>query len=184
MKTRLFLQLPGLALTALLTLLIGQGLAFGHGDGDKSVSRRTALRKHPQVGAWLILNAPSGPSTVIFSADGTVVFGTQATQGLPGGGGVFVSAQLGTWEPVDNRQVHFTAVMLLSDAAGVSQGSVTVDAFQTVSEDGQSFASDPETKVIIRDAMYNIVAVIGPNAPGAIPVTGVRMSVGSPGFPD
>ena len=87
MKTRLFLQLPGLALTALLTLLVGQGLAFGHEDGDKSVLQRTALRKHPQVGAWLILNAPSGPSTVVFSADGTVVFGTQATQGLPGGVG-------------------------------------------------------------------------------------------------
>ena len=80
MKTRLFLQLPGLVLTTLLTLLVGQGVAFGHEGGDKSVSQRTALRKHPQVGAWLLLNAPSGPSTVIFSADGTVVFGTQATQ--------------------------------------------------------------------------------------------------------
>lgn len=182
MKPRLFRQLPGLALTALLALLVGQGVAFGHEDGNKSVSQRPALRKHPQVGAWLILNAPSGPSTVIFSADGTVVFGTQATQAGPQGG-VFVSAELGTWEPVDNQKVHFTAVMLLSDATGMSQGSITVDAYQTVSTDEQSFTSDPESKVIIRDVMYNIVAVIGPNAPGA-PVTGVRMSVGSPGFPD
>jgi hypothetical protein len=52
-----------------------------------------------------------------------------------------------------------------------------------VSEDGQSFASDPATVVTIRDAAYNIVQVIGPDAPGP-PVTGVRMSVGSPGFPE
>ncbi len=182
MRTRLFTLLPGMILAVMLTLLVGQGLAFGHDDGDRTEpsKHRTAF-KHPQVGAWLILNAPSGPSTVIFSADGTVVFGTQATQAGPQGG-VFVSAELGTWEPTSARSVHFTAVMLLSDATGASVGSITVDAYQTVSEDGQSFASDPATVVIIRDAAYNIVQVIGPNAGPT--VTGVRMSVGSPGFPE
>jgi hypothetical protein len=140
------------------------------------------LADHPQVGAWLVLNAPTGPTTIIISADGTAVFGTQATQAGPQGG-VFVSAQLGVWESTGERSIHFTGVQLLSDADGASAGSVTIDAYQTVSEDGQSFASDPESVVTIRDAMHNVAMVIGPNADGP-PVTGVRMSIGSPGFPE
>jgi len=160
---------------------LGLALAATVRQASAHDAKPNALAGHPAVGAWLVLNAPTGPTTIIFSADGTAVFGTQATQATPQGG-VFVSASLGTWESTGEHSIRFTAVNWLSDANGASAGSITVDAYQTVSADGQSFASDPATVVTIRDASYNVVMVIGPNGPGR-PVTGVRMSVGSPGFP-
>ena len=36
MQTRLFTQLPSLALAVLFTMLVGQGLVFGHDDGDRT----------------------------------------------------------------------------------------------------------------------------------------------------
>ena len=50
----------------------------------------------------------------------------------------FVSTQVGTWEPVGPRSVHFTGVQLLSDANGAFVGTVTIDAYPMVSEDGQT----------------------------------------------
>lgn len=159
------------------------GLAFAAGGHPAAASQDSgSLAGHSQVGAWLVLNAPTGPTTIIFSADGTAVFGTQATQAGPQGG-VSVSAQLGVWDSIGERSIRFTGVQLLSDADGAAAGSITIDAYQTVSEDGQSFASDPESVVTIRDAAYDVVMVIGPNA-GDPPVTGVRMRIGSSGFPE
>lgn len=167
------------AALSVLTMFCVGSPAFG---ATAETATPVSYAGHPQVGVWLILNAPTGPATVALFADGTVVFGTQATQPRPQGG-VFISAQLGRWEPTGARSAHFTAIQLLSDAKGASAGSITVDAHQTVSADGQSWTSDPATAVVtIRDAAYNIVQVIGPNAPGA-PVTGVRVGVGKPGVP-
>jgi hypothetical protein len=39
-QTKLFTQLPGLALAVMLTLLVGQGLGFGHDDGDGAAPRK------------------------------------------------------------------------------------------------------------------------------------------------
>jgi hypothetical protein len=45
MQTRRFTRIPGMTLAVMLTLLVGQGLVFGHDDGD-----RTAPSK--LEGAW------------------------------------------------------------------------------------------------------------------------------------
>ncbi len=175
--------------------------------GDRSVSRRTAVAglgasglalaasrlgasaqdvssnktaSHPIVGVWMVAT-PSGPSLAVFSADGINIQGVPTTQ--PGPQGVeFLSAQVGTWEPDGDRRVHFTGVQLHTDANGAFIGTVTIDGHPRVSEDGQTFIDDaPETTVTIRDAGNNVVNVI---RGASHPATGVRMGVGSPGFPE
>jgi hypothetical protein len=36
MQTRRYTRVPGMILAVMLTLLVGQGLVFGHGDGDRT----------------------------------------------------------------------------------------------------------------------------------------------------
>ena len=36
MRTRRYTRLPGMTLAVMLTLLVGQGLVFGHDDGDRT----------------------------------------------------------------------------------------------------------------------------------------------------
>ena len=92
----------------------------------------------------------------------------------------FSSTQVGRWESTGERSTHLTVVQLLSDAAGAFVGTVTVDAYQTVSADGQSFTSGEGSSVTIRDAANTVVDVMT-NFP---PATGIRMGVGSPGLPE
>ena len=40
MQTTRFTRLPGLDLAVMLTLLVGQGLVFGHDDGDRTEPRK------------------------------------------------------------------------------------------------------------------------------------------------
>jgi hypothetical protein len=149
-------------------------------SGATNAQEEVALADHPNVGAWLVAT-PVGPALAVFSADGTVVQGVPTTQSGPGGV-TFVSAEAGTWEGIEGeeRGAHFTAVQLLSDADGTFTGTVTIDAYQTVSEDGQTFMSDDRTSVTIRDADNNVVDVIE----GGPPAIGTRMAVGAPGFPE
>jgi hypothetical protein len=127
-----------------------------------------------------MVSTPIGPSLAVFHADGTVVQGVPATQAGPQGV-TYVSPEVGVWEPVDDRTIHFTATYWLSDATGAFTGSVTVDAHHTVSEDGQTLISDPDrSAVTIRDADNNVVDVIE----GGPPAIGTRMAVGAPGFPE
>ena len=125
--------------------------------------------------------APNGPAPGIFFADGTALVVPQPTQAGPQGV-AFVSAQPGTWEAVSDRGIHFTGVQFHSDANGVLIGSVTIDGYPVVSEDGQSLLDDQSQGTItIRDATGLIVQEM-PTA-GAPPVTGIRMAPGAPGFP-
>jgi hypothetical protein len=141
-----------------------------------------AMANHPIVGAWMV-TTPTGPALAVFSADGTNIQGVSTTQAGPQGV-TFTGAQVGTWEPVDERRVHFTGVQLLTDATGAFVGSVTIDGHPQVSDDGQSFIDDaPETTITIRDAANTVRDVINP-FPGGPPATGVRMGVGAPGFPE
>ncbi len=83
---------------------------------------------------------------------------------------------MGSWEPDGERRVHFTGVQLHSDANGILTGTVTIDAFPTVSEDGQTLLDDdPRSGPIIRDAAGTVVADLRGSGP---PATGVRMGVG------
>src|SRR5215212_2282402 len=138
-----------------------------------------AMANHPIVGAWMV-TTPAGPSLAVFFADGINIQGLPATQAGPLGV-TFVGPQVGTWEPIDERSVHFTGVQWHSDATGTLVGTVTIDGYPTVSEDGQTLLDDnPESGPTIRDVAGNILDVLK----GGPPVTAVRMGVGSPGFPE
>jgi hypothetical protein len=140
----------------------------------------TEMAKHPIVGNWMV-STPAGPAMAVFLADGTNIQGLPATQAGPNGV-LFVSTQVGSWEPVSERGIHFTGVQLLSDAHGTLVGTVEIDAYPVVSEDGQTLRDDdPRSGPIIRDAAANIVANL--RGTGGPPATGVRMGVGASGLP-
>jgi hypothetical protein len=138
-----------------------------------------AMANHPIVGAWMV-TTPAGPSLAVFFADGINIQGLPATQASPLGV-TFVGPQVGTWEPTGPRSVHFTGVQWHSDATGTLVATVTIDGYPNVSADGQTLLDDnPESGPTIRDAAGTILDVLR----GGPPVTGVRMGVGSPGFPE
>jgi hypothetical protein len=152
---------------------------------------RPDLADHPLTGTWLAMANPPLPedppfaAPSLFAADGTVLLLFPATQRGPGGP-VFQSSCVGVWAPDSDRRGHFTAVQSLSDADGVFLGTVTVDGYPEVSEDGQSFIDDnSRVTITMRDAAGTIVNQIVPTGQAqGRPVTGVRMAVGAPGFPD
>ncbi len=160
--------------SALLVALAAVGFgALGAAAQD------TSPADHPIVGAWMV-STPGGPSIAVFSSDGTVVMG-QATTSTGPMGLVYVSAEVGAWEAVDDHTAHFTAVQLLSDASGAFAGSLTFDGYPVVSADGRTLLDDnTQGGVTVRDATNAIVDVME----GGPPITGVRMGVGAPGFPE
>lgn len=92
------------------------------------------------------------------------------------------SAALGTWEAFDETTGHFTAVLMLSNLDGALIGSVTIDGFPKVSDDGQSFIDDGSMAFsTIRDPTGAVIATV----PGVDrrPITALRMAPGTPGFP-
>ncbi len=160
----------------------GAGLALAATVHPAAAQETTpdALASHPIVGNWMV-TTPAGPAMAVFLADGTNIQGLPTTQTGPNGV-VFVSTQVGSWEPVSERGIHFTGVQLHSDANGTLVGTVTIDAYPVVSEDGQTLRDDdPRSGPIIRDAAGNVVADL--RGTGGPPVTGVRMGVGV-GVPD
>ena len=159
----------------------GLGLALAARDRRATAQDAADARaNHPIVGVWLVA-APTGPSLAVFAADGTNVQGVPTAQAGPQGV-TFTGAQVGTWEPISERGVHFTGVQLLTDATGAFVGSVTIDGHPVVSDDGRTIVDEsPETTITIRDAAHNVVEVVTPY-PGGVPATGVRMGVGAPGF--
>ena len=128
---------------------------------------------------------PQFPAPSLFAADGTVLLVFPATQVGPRGV-VFNAPVVGVWEADGGRRGHFTAIQLLSDADGASLGSVTIDGYPEVSQDGQAFVDDgAKTMITIRDAGGAVVQQILPTGePAGRPVTAVRMGVGQPGFPE
>jgi len=165
------------------TALGGVGVAaaaLGLGHLERAAAQEAtpdAMANHPIVGAWMV-KTPAGPSMAVFFADGINIQGLPASQTGPFGVS-FVSPQVGTWEPTGPRSVHFTGVQFHSDATGALVGTITIDGYPTVSEDGQTVLDDnPESGPTVRDAAGTIL-----DAPrGGPPVTGVRMGVGSPGL--
>lgn len=133
---------------------------------------------HPNVGVWMV-DSPIGRAIAVYAADGSVITALPASQAGPQGV-TFSSTQIGTWEPTGERGTHLTVVQLLSDGAGAYAGSVTVDAFQEVSEDGQTWMSGAGSTITIRDAADNVVQEIADGPPAV----GRRMGVGAPGFPE
>jgi hypothetical protein len=144
-----------------------------------AAAQDTSPADHPIVGAWMA-STPGGPSLSVFSSDGTVVMAAPASSVGPMGL-VFQSSQVGTWEAIDDHAVHFTQAQILTDADGTLVGSLTFEGYPVVSDDGQTLLDEnTQGSVTIRDAANAIVDVME----GGPPITGVRMGVGAPGFPE
>jgi hypothetical protein len=117
----------------------------------------------------------------IFAADGTLSIAYPPNYVDPVLGLTFQGAMLGTWEPVSERGIHFTAIQTLTDAEGIFVGTFTLEGHPLVSEDGQSFTDvTPDARIIVRDAA-NAVLVDEVITGG---VTAVRITPGSLIFPE
>jgi hypothetical protein len=168
---------------------LGAATALGLGQA-RGAAAQTDLSDHPLTGTWLAManpplpDDPPFPAPSLFGADGTVLLLFPVTQRGPRGV-AFGSAYVGTWEPDGERRGHFTAVQSLSDASGAFLGTVTVDGYPEVSEDGQRFVDDnSKVMVTMRDAAGAIVNQVMPTGePAGRPVTAIRMGPGLPGFP-
>ena len=164
-------------------------LGLGH-SASPAYAQDADLSGHPLTGTWMAMANPPLPedpqfaAPSLFAADGTVLLLHPVTQRGPQGP-IFTSVAVGTWEPDAERRAHFTAVQSLSDAEGTFLGTVTIDGYPEASADGQTFVDDgSRVMVSIRDASGAIVDQVVPTGqPAGRPVTGVRMGVGSPGFP-
>ncbi len=164
----------------------GVGLAFA--AGARPVAAQDAaseMATHPIVGAWLV--APSserrGFETIVFTADGSVMQGFAVTLDHGPRGVWFSGPGVGAWEPTGERGAAYTAVTVLSDAAGTNLGTTTVDGTIVVSEDGRTFDDGSfETTFTHHDSSGAITSElsIGPNDP---PIIATRIRVKSPGFP-
>jgi hypothetical protein len=169
----------------MLSVVIALVGLTGVGRGSLAIAQDatpSAMASHPIVGAWNAMT-PGGPSLAIFSADGTATFANPPTATDPDRGVVYQSGSVGVWEPTGPRSIHFTATLVVTDANGDLVGYVTNDAYPVVSEDGRSLLDDQaQGTVTIRDAAGAIVQEIA--TAGAPPVTGFRVGVGSPGFPE
>lgn len=171
-----------------VVMLVVAAAAIGTGRLHTSAQEEAAsLAGHPLVGTWLAM-APAGASPETFFADGSFVASPPIIEN--GSNGVmFLSPLVGTWESTGARSGRFTAVQALSDESGAYTGTLTIDGHLQVSEDGHSFVDDsPETTLTFRNPANAVVAVISPYGEGSdgsiAPVTGTRMGVGSPGFPE
>ena len=166
-------------ITTVVFMVIGLIGISRSNDGLAAQETPADFTGHAWVGTWMA-TTPGGLAPGYFAADGSVVMGLQATQVGPMGV-TFVSSEVGRWEPVDERTAHFTAVQILSDADGQFLGTITIDGYPVVNDDGQSFIDDgSQGSVTIRDANHQVVETI--TEPPT--VTGVRMAVGAPGFPE
>ena len=133
--------------------------------GHASVHRKKVdYSRHPLTGMWLAMPNPAlpenppFPAPSLFTADGFTIFIFPITD-LGPQGTIFQTGFTGTWEPDGPQRGHFTGVQLLSDANGRFTGSVTVDGYPVVSEDGQTFIDDgSKVLVTIRDPAGAVVA--------------------------
>src|SRR5688572_17192437 len=143
-------------ITTVVFMVIGLiGVSRGI-DGLAAQEAQADYAGHAFVGTWMA-TTPGGLALGNFAADGSVVMGLQATQAGPMGV-AFVSSEVGRWEPVDDRTAHFTAVQVLSNVDGQFVGTITIDGYPVVSEDGQSIVDDgSQGSVTIRDATHTVV---------------------------
>ena len=176
--------------TALAGLGVGGlGLAMATHRGYATAQDASDdLTEHPGVGCWLAMvtmapDAPPVANVSIVSGDGFIVNMAPVSRTGPQGTTI-ASGGAGRWETTGERSFHFTTVQVLSDPDGVFLGTLTVDGYPTVSEDGMSFIDDsPESHATLRDPVGTVTSTIEPHR-DTNPLMAMRIDVGSPGFPE
>lgn len=169
---------------------LGAGcIAFAGSRTGMSAQGTPDMADHPAAGVWLsMLPQPEGAAPVanptIFSSDGSVVVVAPVTRSGPNGVTI-ASSGIGRWESTGERSIHFTVVQVLSTPDGAYVGTMTIDAYPHVSDDGLTLIDDsPDSHLTIHDPGGNVVSS---NADAHIRVTqplmGTRFEVGAPGLP-
>jgi hypothetical protein len=184
------IQRPSSSISRRTTLaaLAGGSLGLALAGQATAQTDPVDLTDHPLTGVWLAMANPPLPDSPqvaapsYYGADGFVLLMFPLSQ-LGPNGVQFNSAYMGTWEPHDEQTGHFTATSMLSNGEGTYLGTVTIDGFPHVNDDGQTFIDDgSRVMVTIRDPAGAIVDAF-PGA-GRPPVTGVKLGGGGHGFPE
>jgi hypothetical protein len=132
MQTRRYTQLPGMTLAVLLTLLVGQGLVFGHDDGDRTAPRTLE-------GTWNVtLRFPvcDPPTTVPFCScpggtpnipiSGLHMYLKHGSFLEVPGGSLFRGPGLGSWERLGHNQFEARFKFFLFNTDGSRGGNEEV----------------------------------------------------------
>ena len=142
----------------------------------------TSLAEHPLTGTWL-LTLESGVAPAVFAPDGTVTLAWQVCGTGSNGALEYTTAGVGTWKSTGERGGYVNVLQVLADETGAFVGTRSLHCYPEVSEDGRSFLDDGvQIRVYVRDAANTVTAILGEDGDSA-PMTGIRMSPGSPGFP-
>jgi hypothetical protein len=150
---------------------------FGLGGQSRVAARQEEDARHACVGAWLIYAPANAFGTITFTADGIVTQGFMPNYVDPDLGVTFQSFGQGTWEAVDERQVHFTAIHSLVAPDGTFLGTGLIEGWPVVSEDGQSIEDhDLKGRFVRRDATNAVVMDASDFDAG---VLGIRITPGS-----
>lgn len=169
------------ALTGIGAGGLALALAVRGSDASAQEAAPVDLSAHPLAGTWLVTTTGGPrPNMAVWHPDGSFITGWETSYVDPALGVVFESPAVGTWEPMGERQIHFTAVFVITDADGTYLRSVTFEGHPMASEDGQTFRDDTPQRVIVRDAGNNVIS------DGVVPVdgvTGTRMTPSSVTFP-
>lgn len=141
---------------------------------------------HALTGRWLSRVAlPSRPDVAVavptfFGTDGTVMMifpGMEAEKR-----GIQVrGVALGCWDAVSADLGHFTAVQVLANLEGSYIGTVTIDGYAQIDEDGTGFTVRSEDNLfVVRDQADAVIEQLVASAD--YPMSGFRMRVGNAGF--
>lgn len=162
--------------------VIAAGIGFAGQAGVAAGQQTDSPARHACVGAWLIYTPANAFGTITFTTDGIVSQGFMPNYIDPELGVTFQSFGQGTWQAVDERQVHFTAIHSLVAPDGTFIGTGLIEGWPMVSEDGQGIEDhDLKGNFILRDATNAIVVEMTDFDAG---VMGVRITPGSLTLPD
>lgn len=155
---------------------------------DSGGSSGLTTATHRLSGLWLsMIGMPSNAKKTVvvptfFGADGSVMLmfpGTEAAkQGIQVKG-----PAIGTWEVLDERSGHFTAVQVLSNMNGEYVGTVEVEGFPSLDDEGENYDCDSSRNLfVVRDELNTVVSRLTASVEN--PMRGRRMRPGRSGFPD
>jgi hypothetical protein len=172
-----------------LALVVLLGFVPGGMSPHAQEATPAAMSTHPIVGSWLaILTGTGAAFAEVFGADGSVVIGFQPTESgdpIAGADGItYLGPGVGVWAPTGPDSVAITVIQTLSDSTGATLGTLTIEDYLELSEDGQTFVDDWShgTTLTYRDTAQNVVDSFA--CPCDFPpLVGTRMRVGAPGFP-
>jgi len=142
--------LVGLGAGALGVALAAPGLRASAQDeaGD--------LADHPLTGTWAVMS-PGGVSPQTHGADGSLIVAFPPNYVDPMLGLTFQGPALGRWAAHGERTGHLTFLQALSDANGAYIGTFQLVAMIEASVDGQTWSGNTPPRVIVRDAVNNVI---------------------------